>query len=690
YYILTVDLNDSTGSTKTVFTGTASELSDGKIVKEVYSDSGTTHYGVDALNYIASNISRVGYQFGGFGLTQTNPATTYPATGEGFKMPEEDTLLYVNWVANTYTIKYLSNKPDAASKEVKNEVQPTTCSFDSYAYVSSITYQLPGWTQVSWNTAANGSGTTYAMGQKVINLTQTHNGEITLYAIYTANSYTVVYNPNQPAKASSSVEGSVANTNHIYDVPSYLRQDQKFTLLGWSQVRWNTKSDGTGRDVGLTEQVFDLAEEGEINLYAIWEANKYYINYSSTGSPVKSDTYRYDTKYNLTSIESLGFTKTYHTFIGWDRNSAATTVVYEDGAEITNLTAVNEETITLYAVWEVYYANVYGVDGDFVKVSANPSNGIVTITKTGLSSLKYLGFEIGFINTVPTRTGGSRKDFSGNSLTIQLERNVDLYVIWKAVTYTITYNKNEATAVGTVPGSQQVWAYDSSVSYTYTEGSGTNTITLAGRTLTCSTLSLCGWSLKADSNTVEFNLDSKLVLTHDKLVEINEIQPITSTTINLYGMWSDSYSITYDMNTTYAITKGNAKNILGTNKVSTGDLKLNVEHTVVNKDTAGKVWEIFDNTNKKYAYFMGWSTDKNATEPTYVGGEAVKFITPTTLYAIWKEYTNPNYFTYDGAKITGLSDLGKNEIDHKNLTHIIMPRYNLSGTAITTVVGFAS
>ena len=84
---------------------------------------------------------------------------------------------------------------------------------------------------------------------------------------------------------------------------------------------------------------------------------------------------------------------------------------------------------------------------------------------------------------------------------------------------------------------------------------------------------------------------------------------------------------------------------------------------------------------------MGWSTDRNAVEPTYVGGESVKFISPTTLYAVWKEYTNPNYFTYENTKVTGFSELGIEKITQA--IDIVIPRVNPTKQDITEIAKFS-
>ncbi|MBR1984435.1 MAG: leucine-rich repeat protein, partial [Clostridia bacterium] len=719
YYILTVNFNDSVGSTQHEFSGKTEEYVDGKIRKEVFTDTHLTNYGNEALLDVFNTVTRVGYTIVGFSTSQTGEGVVYRVQEDddgnivvnGFAMPEEDVSMYIIWEANQYEIVYNSNKPETASKDIKGEIGNTVCIFDEYNYVTSTTFVLPGWTQISWNTAADGSGETYTLGQKIKNLLSEQGSTFELFAIYEANTYVVNYDANKPISSTAEIEGTVSSTTHIYDILSPVRgEDEKFSLLGWTQINWNTAADGSGREVSLGDEIFDLAEEGNITLYAIWRPNTYYIRYSSNGGTTGTthdETYSYDSEFPLMTAATLGFTKTHHNFMGWSTTvitsvtNTGVEVEYEDGQLIKNLVSSDGGVYYLYAVWEVYSATVYGNNGneeDLVKVYANPSSGEVAITKEKISSLVYLGFEIGYLNDGPSISGEGHQFDANDSMVIALTENIDLYVIWKAIVYRVDYLINRSGATGTQPESQYVWAYNPASVNTYAvenANTDTNTITLPGKgnlvAAAGDLVTLCGWALTADSIVIDYDLNAVLVLSHEELVKMAEKQEIdvTDDVITFYGLWSYTYNVHYDLNTTYNIVKGSTTDILGVNKSTTDDMKSHIEHTVINKDIHGKVWEIFDETNVQYAYFLGWSTDRTATTPEFVGGEEIRYIEPTTLYAVWKDYTNPNYFSYDAGKITGFSTVGENAIVSNNITEILFPRYNpATGEKITQITKF--
>ena len=99
------------------------------------------------------------------------------------------------------------------------------------------------------------------------------------------------------------------------------------------------------------------------------------------------------------TLRSNSFTKSNATFLGWSASSSATSASYGNGASVSNLTATNGGTVTLYAVWQVQttiYTSCPDDDNLFGSAKSNTCNSSsVTNTydnygnwKTGLSSYK--------------------------------------------------------------------------------------------------------------------------------------------------------------------------------------------------------------------------------------------------------------------------------------------------------------
>ncbi|MBO4962306.1 MAG: InlB B-repeat-containing protein [Clostridia bacterium] len=95
------------------------------------------------------------------------------------------------WTANTYTIKFNGNEgtPNSAMADL-------AMTYDVAKNLTSNAFYKKGYVFNGWNTQQNGSGTSYANNESVINLTTQAGGTVTLYAQWTVKNYTVTYNPN--------------------------------------------------------------------------------------------------------------------------------------------------------------------------------------------------------------------------------------------------------------------------------------------------------------------------------------------------------------------------------------------------------------------------------------------------------------------------------------------------------------
>lgn len=180
-------------------------------------------------------------------------------------------------------------------------------------------------------------------------------GDITLYAGFRANTYTIVFNAN-------SGSGSMSNLSMTYDQSKALTANA-FSKTGYTFKGWATSAGGSVV-YSNSQSVKNLAsaQGATVNLYAVWQANTYTIVFNANGGSgdMNNMSMTYDKSANLTSN---AFTRKNHEFKGW-ATSAGGEVVYTNSQSISNLSAVNGDTINLYAVWELISYNVsFSVDG---------------------------------------------------------------------------------------------------------------------------------------------------------------------------------------------------------------------------------------------------------------------------------------------------------------------------------------
>ena len=134
-----------------------------------------------------------------------------------------------------------------------------------------------GYTFAGWNTAANGTGTTYRNGAEVENLTAENKGTVTLYAQWEINRYTVTF-------VSNGGSGTMGAQEFTYNQEQALTANA-FTRSGYTFAGWNTEADGSGDSYSDGQTVSNLTEQdgGTVTLYAQWTA----IPFSGGTAPVR-------------------------------------------------------------------------------------------------------------------------------------------------------------------------------------------------------------------------------------------------------------------------------------------------------------------------------------------------------------------------------------------------------------------
>lgn len=206
--------------------------------------SGTYRYGYEL--WITAEVE-AGYHFINWNMDRslTAPSMKIEVTGD------KTYTAYVE--ANKYLITYNLNKPARASSTPKLNTQNTL----EYEYNSKILYMpttlLTGWTFEGWYTEADG-------GTEIKSDIYKWIGDITLYAHWTENTYTIHYES----------DGGTA----INDINVKYEDPVKLSAVpyrpGYIFSYWNTKADASGHSYEGSETVRHLATGGTVTLYAVW------------------------------------------------------------------------------------------------------------------------------------------------------------------------------------------------------------------------------------------------------------------------------------------------------------------------------------------------------------------------------------------------------------------------------------
>jgi uncharacterized repeat protein (TIGR02543 family) len=294
----------------------------------------------------------------------------------------------------------------------------TASSQHTYGVAKALTangFTRSGYTFAGWNTAANGSGTSYTNSQSVSNLNANNGATVTLYAKWTANPYTLTLNlqggningsttnPTQPATVGSAVGTLPTPTLEGYTFGGWYSgtggSGTEYTAATVYSVAGNTTIyaswlknytitfDAQGGTVSPTSKAviykrvigelptptrtsytfggwYNSSSSGtqvtaintygytnNIPLYARWTVNTYTVVYNGNGSTGGSTASSTHAYGTAKALTANGFTKTNYIFAGWTTNANGTGTAYINNASVLNLTATANVTVTLYAKW---------------------------------------------------------------------------------------------------------------------------------------------------------------------------------------------------------------------------------------------------------------------------------------------------------------------------------------------------
>ena len=184
-------------------------------------------------------------------------ANAYEKLNE-YKVGDVTLNIYAGWQANTYTVTYNGNNSTGGTTAL------STHTYDITKTLTANGFTRTGYTFIGWNTSADGTGTPYLNEASVTNLTDVNNDNIDLFAQWTPNSYTIIFDKND-----NSATGSMSNLPMTYGTPANLTLNS-YAKTGYKFIGWNTASDGSGTTYTDGQSVSNLAPSGNKTLYAQW------------------------------------------------------------------------------------------------------------------------------------------------------------------------------------------------------------------------------------------------------------------------------------------------------------------------------------------------------------------------------------------------------------------------------------
>ncbi|MBR4504185.1 MAG: leucine-rich repeat protein [Candidatus Methanomethylophilaceae archaeon] len=171
-------------------------------------------------------------------------------------MPAEDVTVTAKWEVGTYTVTFSANGGSGA-------MSPQSVAYELTVPLKSNEFTKTGYRFASWNTAKDGSGTSYQDKESVYNL-----DDVILYAQWAPITYTVKFHDN-----TGNTPESTATQSMTYGKSATLKANT-FTNAPYKFLSWNTKADGTGTSYADKAAVKNLTktDRDTVDLYAQWDS----------------------------------------------------------------------------------------------------------------------------------------------------------------------------------------------------------------------------------------------------------------------------------------------------------------------------------------------------------------------------------------------------------------------------------
>lgn len=348
---------------------------------------------------------------------------------------------YAHWTATkrSYTATFNGNggstpSPSSITKEYNTALGTLpTCSRTGYTFLG-------------WYTASSG-------GTK-ISTTTVVTKDITYYAQWSINSYTLTFNPNGGTVTPTSKDLEYNSAYGTLPTPTRVSDAQyTYTFAGW----YTAATGGTQVTTATKMAAKDTT------VYAHWTSNtrSYTVSYQTTYGTLNrtSQSVAYNSKGSCTLTMPDNTAKFTYTFVGWytAANGGGTKV----GSELTLETPAIKGTVTYYAYVTrstKSYTHTFNANGGGTVSPATITKAYNTALGT-LPTVSRTGYTfVGWFDT-SAASGGTQA-----TTTTKVTGTKTWYARWSINSYTFTFDKNGGntpstttitkeynTAVGTLP-----------------------------------------------------------------------------------------------------------------------------------------------------------------------------------------------------------------------------------------------
>ena len=593
-----------------------------------------------------------------------NPGVSATAEEKAAYESKEATL-YLNWVADKNDIVLDAQDPSITVKASDKWTAGTTVGTDDkkFKLTPQISYgesaKLPvlvdsesavvptgnyiylskgeGYTFLGWDTEVASSSHTATVVYKAGDTITLGNESITLVPVWSnSNVCKITFDADGGEGSMEDIEGIAPGTK--YTLPA-----GEFTKEGYTYKGWATSS---GQTTATVKDKAEVTVNSDLKYYAAWAPNTYTIKFYN-GETLKSSAVA---TYNVALTSTPTIEEDGKTLLGWDTDATATSnPKYPTAASIKNLSATQDDVVSLYAVWGdktktvtvTYKTNstTKGATADDgstpIHVAKNAAQPTITVDAAGTKFAAKNGYDfVGWTEKAyaDKATFEKNKDKDKTKLyeagaDFTATADDELFALYDYKTVTVSFDKNAENATGNMEDVKVVF-------------DGTNYVIkkLEANTFKRPGYEFNGWYTLKDAGTQSANAKAAA----DKEENVNITAAIgTDTTLTFYAQWTpNQYLIKYDANS----------------ETTTGT----VPSTSFISGTTAKLTRFTLTNSDENVTFIGWALKADATAADFTDEakieDVVSVVDPEnngdtiTLYAVWGESSSKKVADAEAAK----------------------------------------
>ena len=351
-------------------------------------------------NLSANAFARAGYSFTGWRLDSKDNGAKYSDGQEVLNLTDIDDgvlTMYAQWTPHSYTIRYDANGGGGS-------ISDQQMTYDKADKLKANTFKRNGYTWAGWRRGDSASGAQYRNRQEVKNLLPVDGGSTTMYAQWTRNTYTVTFIDGFNGATIGTVGAEYGQKAEAPTAPSH---------TGYTPSGWDTDFSNVTGDMTVTMG---------------YRANRYRIEFDKNSVRASGSTAGMQMEYGKTAnLTRNGFSLDGHDWLYWTDDADGNGRQYSDAQSVTDLTADDGSTVTLYAQWAerdsvhiAYKASpadggTVSNDGDTLNPETGDAKGSTAEAATGY---RFIGWYFGDTKVsddsafIPVKPAGGWRDSS--------------------------------------------------------------------------------------------------------------------------------------------------------------------------------------------------------------------------------------------------------------------------------------